>query len=357
MMRNIADKITTREELAPLVEKWRAEGKKVGFTSGSFDIIHAGHVAYLEAAKEKCDILIAGLNSDESVRGYKGPDRPIVPQEYRVQMMAALESIDYVFTFEERRNRKNLEAIKPTYYIKAGDYKKSELTSSDVVEKYGGEVLVLPLEEGFSTTNLINKIVEVFGEKVESGMDETVKAATEKREPQKAVLIDRDGTINEDIEYLHEPDKFVLTKDAGEGLKKFQEMGYKIVVITLQAGIGLGYFEKEDFYAVNRKMFQELKPFDIAIDKIYFAGNAKTDDGSNPKQVLIERARDELDLDLGKSIVIGDKTGDIQIGEEFGSTKIGVKTGKAQQDGQYDVKADYMAENLLDAAEWVQKQI
>jgi len=129
-MRKITDKISTREELVPLVEEWRAKGMKVGFTSGSFDIIHAGHVAYLEAAKAKCDILIAGLNSDESVKGYKGPDRPIVPQEYRVQMMAALESIDYVFTFEERRNRKNLETIKPTYYIKAGDYKKEEPMST-----------------------------------------------------------------------------------------------------------------------------------------------------------------------------------------------------------------------------------
>ncbi len=370
--RTIQNKITTREDIAPKVALWRAEGKKVGFTSGSFDIIHAGHVSYLQKAKERCDILIAAVNSDASVQSYKGSDRPIIPEKFRVMMMASLESIDYVYTFEERRNRTNLEVIKPTYYIKAGDYKIEQLTSRDVVEKYGGEVMILPMEEGFSTTMMIKKIVKLYGQETEEKKegikvkkeektnipeDEAVQAKTELREPQKAVFIDRDGTINEEVEYLHEPEKFKLTQNAGEGIKKFQNMGYKIIIVTTQSGIGLGYFTKEDFYKVNREMFRQLKHFDIIIDKIYFATHSKNSEGKNSKYELLDRARQDLDLDYRKCIVIGDKTGDLDAGDYFKCKKIAVKTGHACNDGQYRAKADYIANDLLDAAEWIENNI
>ena len=376
--RKIEDKITTREVLAPKVAQWRAEGKIVGFTSGSFDIIHAGHVAYLEKAKAKCDILIAAINSDASVQSYKGPDRPIVPQDARVKMMASLESIDYVYTFEERRNRANLEAIRPSYYIKAGDYTPEQLTSANVVKEHGGDVLILPMEGTFSTTNMVKKILKVYGAKEENqsvnqGVNQSggsgnglatqdekasaIQSKTEKRDPQKAVFLDRDGTINVEVHYLHEPEKFQLEKNVGEGIKKFQELGYKIVVVTTQAGIGLGYFTKEDFFKVNSAMFKSLVPYDVVVDKIYFATHSKTPEGNNTKDALFERARDELDLDFAQCIMIGDKTGDVDVGKKFGCKTIGVKTGHACQDGRYDVTPDYLAEDLLDAASFVEKNV
>jgi rfaE bifunctional protein nucleotidyltransferase chain/domain len=361
--RTIQSKITTREVLAPLVAQWRSEGKIVGFTSGSFDIIHAGHVSYLEKAKGRCDLLIAAINSDASVQSYKGPDRPIVPQDARVKMMASLESIDYVYTFEERRNRQNLEVIKPSYYIKAGDYTPEQLTSADVVKQYGGDVMILPMEGTFSTTNMVKKILKVYGEKDEEkkdGQDEAasaIKSSTEKRDPQKAVFLDRDGTINVEIHYLHEPEKFQLEKNVGEGIKKFQDMGYKIVVVTTQAGIGLGYFTKEDFFKCNSALFKHLKPYDVIVDKIYFATHSKTPDGKNTKDALFERAREELDLDFKQCIMIGDKTGDIDVGKRFGCKAIGVKTGHACQDGRYDIQPDYLAEDLLDAARFVEQDL
>lgn len=347
--RRIQEKITTRETLCPLVEQWRKEGKKVGFTSGSFDIVHGGHISYLEKAKEKCDVLIVAVNSDLSVQSYKGPDRPLVPEKYRIMLLAGLECVDYVFMFDERRNRTNLEVIKPSYYIKAGDYKPEELTSSDAVEKYGGEIMLLPLEEGLSTTALIEKILRVYGQKVEG-----TPTKKEVRQQQKAILIDRDGTINEDIEYLHEPERFKLLPHVGEGLKKMQDLGYKIIVVTTQAGIGIGYFSKEDFYKVNREMFMQLKPYGIIVDKIYFATHAKTADGKNPKVGLLERAREEADLDLHQCIVIGDKTGDLHAGKEFGCKMIAVKTGHACADKQYAVEPDFVAEDLLAAATWIE---
>lgn len=350
-MSSIEQKITTREELAPKVVQWREEGKAVGFTSGTFDILHAGHVSYLEAAKKKCDILIVGVNSDESVRGYKGPNRPVQPEDARLRTVAALGSVDHVFLFHERRNRQNLETLKPSLYIKAGDYSEDELTSADVVRQYGGDVLLLPVEDGISTSHVFERIAQTH-----AGQNASASVKTEMREQQKAILLDRDGTINEDIEYLHEPEKFALLPNAAEGLKKLQAMGYKLVVVTLQAGIGLGYFSKEDFFKVNREMFAKLAPYGVTIDKIYFATHAKTDDGKNPKEALLTRAREELDLDLSKSVVIGDKSSDLAPGKMYDCLKIGVQTGKALADKQADVTPDYLAEDLLDAANWLEKQ-
>lgn len=370
-MRAHQSKIITLDALAPQVATLRKEGKKVGFTSGAFDLLHAGHVSYLEKAKEHCDVLIVGINTDASVADYKGPGRPIVAEAARVAVVAALESVDYVFTFSERRNRTNIETLKPVFYIKAGDYKPSELTSSDVVEKYGGKTIILPMEEGFSTTNLIKKISSLSNLGGETSLDpstslrvnpseridESVRAVTEKREPQKAVFIDRDGTINKEVEYLHEPEKFKLTPNAAEGIKKFQDLGYKIIVWTLQAGIGLGYFTKEDFYKVNQEMFTQLQPLNITIDKIYFATHSKNAEGTNAKTVLIKRGRDELDLDLQKCVVVGDKLSDIKAGQEYGCVTIGVTTGHALKDTQVDVKPDFVASDLLAAATWLEKKV
>lgn len=352
-MPTLQEKIKTRAELTEITAQLRAAGKKIGFTSGAFDLLHAGHVAFLEQAKTECDVLVVAINSDESVKQYKGPQRPLNPEQARAEVVAALAAVDYVFSFNERRNQKNIEALQPHLYFKAGDYQKQELTSSGVAEQYGGQVRILPMTEGVSTTTLLKKIAKIFGGKVAEEVDESARAVTEQREPQKAILVDRDGTINEEVEYLHEPEKFHLLPNAGEGLKKFQDMGYKIAVITAQNGIGLGYFTKEDFFKVNQEMFKQLQPHHVKIDKIYFATESKAADGTNPKSALIEQAREELDLDLNQCIVIGDKTGDLAATAGFDCVKIGVKTGHALGDQQHEVRPDYLAEDLLDAATWV----
>ena len=154
----IKDKIKTRDELQELSKAWRKAGKTIGFTSGAFDIVHAGHADYLEQAKSLCDILIVGVNTDASIKKYKGPDRPINPVAQRVEVVAALESVDYVFLFDERRNQQNIEALRPHYYIKAGDYSPDTLTSKEIVEKHGGEIRLIPIRQQVSTTDIIEKM-------------------------------------------------------------------------------------------------------------------------------------------------------------------------------------------------------
>jgi rfaE bifunctional protein nucleotidyltransferase chain/domain len=353
----IKDKIKTREELSSICERLRTDGKKIGFTSGAFDLVHAGHADYLEKAKALCDILIVGVNSNESVRKYKGPGRPVVGEQHRLQLMAAMESVDYVFLFNERRNQKNIEALKPHFYIKAGDYNESSLTSGETVRQCGGEVKFIPMVEGLSTTQIIETLALAAnpnaGRFVERDKAEYIQTLRGKAAP--AVLLDRDGTINENVEYLHRPEQMRFLPYALEGIKTFQDMGFRVVVITNQPGIGIGYFSKEDFYRVNRAMLSGFSKAGILVDKIYFCPHSKSEgcDCRKPGLALIRRAQGELNIDLEQSFIIGDKTSDLETGKRAGMRKILVKTGFKGEDGEYDVQPDIEAKDLLDAAKKV----
>ena len=132
--------------------------KKVVFTNGCFDIIHAGHVRYLNKAKLLGDILVVGLNSDASVRVIKGPKRPIVPQRERAEILSALASVDYVVIFSGATPIKLIEAIKPDILVKGADWTPKDIVGADWVKKNGGRLARIKLVRGRSTTNIIKKI-------------------------------------------------------------------------------------------------------------------------------------------------------------------------------------------------------
>jgi rfaE bifunctional protein nucleotidyltransferase chain/domain len=343
------EKIKSEEELVEIIRQLKAEGKKVGFSSGAFDLVHAGHVLYLKEAKEQCDVLVIALNSDQSVKEYKGENRPIVGQEDRAAILSAFEFVDFILIKEDRRNRRLLEALKPDLYIKGGDYTPEQLTSSDVMDKIGGKTVILPLSKGLSTTELVQRSKRAYGEEKE------LKQV--KRERGKAVFLDRDGTINEEVEFLHEPEKFKLLPNVIEGIKKMMALGYKIVVVTTQTGIGLGYFTKEDFYKVNRVMLKEFSKNGIIVDKIYFCPHNIVEKCNcrKPETGLLERGRDELDVDLKQSFMVGDKTCDLLAGKNAGCQSVLVETGWKGEDKQFEVEADFKAKDLLAAAEIIEK--
>ena len=128
------------------------------FTNGCFDILHVGHLRYLEEASEQGDILFVGVNSDDSVKRLKGPTRPINNENDRAEMLAGLKPVDYVVIFSENTPVELISELKPSIHVKGGDYKKEELPETEVVERNGGEVRILSLVEGKSTTNIVNKI-------------------------------------------------------------------------------------------------------------------------------------------------------------------------------------------------------
>jgi len=155
-MRPLSSKIKGREELTGVLARLRSEGKRVVFTNGCFDLLHLGHVTYLEEARGLGDLLVVGVNTDESVRRIKGPGRPIVPLEQRMAVLAALEAVDYVVPFGEDTPYELIKALRPHVLVKGGDWRPEEVVGQDLVE----EVRIVPYREGFSTTGLIEKIRE-----------------------------------------------------------------------------------------------------------------------------------------------------------------------------------------------------
>ncbi|MEQ1821475.1 MAG: D-glycero-beta-D-manno-heptose 1-phosphate adenylyltransferase [Fimbriimonadaceae bacterium] len=134
------------------------EGRRLVFTNGVFDILHAGHVRYLQQARELGDLLLVGMNSDASVRGLgKGANRPINPLEDRAEVLSALRSVDGVIAFEEQTPEALVAILQPEIYVKGGDYDISRLPEAKIVARYGGEVKLLPFLEGRSTTAILEK--------------------------------------------------------------------------------------------------------------------------------------------------------------------------------------------------------
>ena len=157
-------KVLDRPSLIAAVERAKAEGKTVVTTNGCFDILHVGHVRYLQEARALGDMLVVGVNSDSTVRKLKGPERPVVPEHERVEILAALECVDYVTVFPEDTPVELILAIKPNVHVKGGDYRPGELIEAPAVRSVGGRVEVVNFTstetQGRSTTNLIGKIVK-----------------------------------------------------------------------------------------------------------------------------------------------------------------------------------------------------
>ena len=154
-------KIISLKTLVMTLKPLRKRGKKIVFTNGCFDIIHAGHVRYLKKAKSLGDILVVGLNSDSSVVSIKGPARPIVPQNERAEVLSALSSVDYVVIFNEQTPIKLIEAIRPDILAKGADWAAKEIAGAGVIKKNGGRIRRITLVKGRSTTNIIKRILEL----------------------------------------------------------------------------------------------------------------------------------------------------------------------------------------------------
>lgn len=157
----ISDKIKTKEDLAELRSILVQQGKVVVFTNGCFDILHRGHVEYLEEASQIGDTLIVGLNSDVSAHRLKGKGRPLVPQGDRAYILSALTMVDYVTIFDEDTPLELIKIIKPDVLVKGGDYKVENIVGRRFVEQQGGRVLTIPLVPGRSTTEIIDKVVHL----------------------------------------------------------------------------------------------------------------------------------------------------------------------------------------------------
>jgi D-beta-D-heptose 7-phosphate kinase / D-beta-D-heptose 1-phosphate adenosyltransferase len=156
------EKIKRKEDLQRIIEDLKAKGKRIVFTNGCFDLLHLGHIRYLEKAKSLGDILVVGVNSDRSVQSLKGPERPILPEEERAEILSGLECVDYITLFDEPTPLELISSLQPHILVKGGDWAKETTVGREVVERSGGEVVILPFVEGSSTSNLIETILKRY---------------------------------------------------------------------------------------------------------------------------------------------------------------------------------------------------
>jgi rfaE bifunctional protein nucleotidyltransferase chain/domain len=156
-------KILKLSDLVKVLESLREAGKRIVFTNGCFDILHAGHVRYLTAARSKGDALILGLNSDVSVKSIKPENRPIVSQDQRAEVLAGLACVDYITIFDEPDPLVLIQTIKPDVLIKGADWKETDIIGSDVVKSYGGKVIRIEVVPGISTSRIIQRILRLYG--------------------------------------------------------------------------------------------------------------------------------------------------------------------------------------------------
>ena len=154
----VSGKLKSFEEIKAIVVGARNNGKRVAFTNGCFDLLHRGHVHVLRAARACADLLIVGINSDQSVKQIKGPARPVLPESDRCELVSAMEMVDFVVLFNEPDPYSLISAIRPDVLVKGGDWNTEKIIGADVVQAAGGRVVVVPYIEGFSTTEIIERI-------------------------------------------------------------------------------------------------------------------------------------------------------------------------------------------------------
>jgi len=151
-------KIFNIKDLSKIINEWRLNGDKIVFTNGCFDLIHLGHLEILARSADLGDKLIVGINSDMSIKKIKGSSRPIIKEDSRAKQLAAIEFIDAVILFNEDTPYNLINILKPDVLTKGGDYKKNDIVGNQLINKQQGEVVIIPLTQGYSTTSILEKI-------------------------------------------------------------------------------------------------------------------------------------------------------------------------------------------------------
>lgn len=320
-------KVFCLETLKLELASWRNSGLSVGFTCGAFDLLHVGHLDYLEKARALCDRLIVAVNSDASIRSYKNPLRPVIAEEQRARLMAALSCVDAVIIMRETRPASLIEILKPDVYVKGGDYRAAELRSAPVVEAYGGRCVVVPIVEEVSTTKIIERVQHLHLHAVPESRDLPVNC--------RIVFLDRDGTLIRNIHFLNDPRRVSLLPEVGHGLKRLQDEGFVLVVITNQQGLGLGYFDYDTFVSINSEMLRQLDAFSVRIARFYFCPHSALAqcECRKPKSGLLRRAIADFQSRPENCVMIGDSRSDIAAAEGAGCQAFLVSDSAAEARG------------------------
>ena len=315
-MISAANKFRTVDALAAMRVEWKRMGKTVVWTNGCFDLLHAGHVRSLRAAKALGDILIVGLNSDACVRAIKGRMRPLMPEQDRVEVIAALEAVDYVTLFDDPEPSPVLARIQPDIHCKGEDYAPGTgrpVPERDIILAYGGRIEFLPLFEGRSTSQIVGRILA-----------STNGAPGEASKLNRAIFLDRDGTIIEDVGYLSDAQSIRPLSGSLETLRALSESGWLLIVITNQSGVGRGLISSEELLEVRSDFEAIMRRAGAPITATYCCVHTPEENCGcrKPSPSLFFQAATENRIDLSQSWMIGDRESDILSGRSAGCSTI-----------------------------------
>jgi len=317
----MTNKVLTNDQVDGWVAGLRRDGLKLGYTCGAFDLLHAGHVDYLARGRALCDALLVAVNSDWSISRYKNPHRPICSELERMSVVAALEPVEAVTILDDVRPLAQIQRWKPDLYIKGGDYSTRRLGSAGAVTAYGGQVVIIPVSHHVSTSQIVKRIL---------ALDRTAPPSPVPGTALKGIVfLDRDGTLLKESPYLSDPREAELLPGVGEGLAELQHAGYRLVIVTNQQGIGLGYFDVREFIAVNTALFRLLTPFGVTISRIYYCPHSAAEacECRKPAPGLLLRALREFDMPPERCFTVGDRDVDAIAARSAGCSAVLVGAG------------------------------
>lgn len=308
-VRPLRQKLVSLQAAAALCARAKKAGRRPVLCTGSFDLLHAGHIHSLTSARAMGDLLIVALNSDKSYKEYKDGRGPLCGQTERAALLAALECVDYVVLFDEPGPMRVIRAIKPSVYANGAYYGK-DCIEAGAVKEAGARLQLIPIKAGLSTSELTRRIV-----------------AREGGPKRPALFLDRDGVLIEDVGYPHQPRHLTLIPRILPTLKAYQKKGYALIVISNQAGVARGYFSEAQVRRFNGLLSAALRARGVRIDAFYYcphhpegtvARYAKVCECRKPRTGLIEKARREHGVDMSRSVFIGDKSTDMEAARRAG---------------------------------------
>ena len=312
--------------LEKIISELKANDSKIGCITGSFDLLHDGHKEAIKFSKENCDELIVLVNSDQSIKKYKGPTRPIESENKRIENLNHLFNDCYYFSFDYLIPNILIEIIQPDIYFLSDEWASSPIEKL-VIDNYGGEIKPHPIIVGESTSKYIPKDSKSKG----------------------AIFLDRDGTINKDFGYIDSTEKIQIKQTNLDGLVKMAQLDFSIFVVTNQSGVSKGLFTEKKLKEINNYLVNVVHENGGRIDKVYY----DTSDSSNPSSFrkpntgMVERAVKEFGISLSKSWIIGDKDTDIELGKFTNLKTIYVMNKKYPY--KFVLSPDFKVSNLIEA--------
>ncbi len=320
--------INSKSKLQSLLDELNLKNIKIGAISGGFDIFHDGHKLALEFASNQVDKLFVLVNSDKSIKTYKGKQRPYNKYSKRVKLLNKEFPSNIYIQMHELIPNSLLEIIRPDIYFLSQEWSKSPVELK-VLNEINCEIILHPQIKGISTTSLSN-----------------VEAKSNS-----AIFFDRDGTINEDLGYINKASLIKISKNNLQTMKKFAKLPYSLFIVTNQSGVSKKLISKKEFFEVNSQVISQIEDFGGRIDKAYydFSSSLNPSKYRKPNIGMVLNAVKEFDISLVNSWVIGDKDSDIELGKNCNMKTIYIKNTRYKYDSI--LKPDFTVSSLHESYE------